>query len=267
MEDINMFKSRIRYTKEELDSLADTVSAFDNKVRILILEMLEKRLRDNARKYHTIVKYPLNINEIDEKLQEKNITLVEQGIRDHVNKLEKVGLIGKIRKTRNKEGKPLPQAVNAYYFNILAFDCLMFENQLFAEEIQSYLHLYKKNQELKEKYDCVITVFTGFDKSEVLTINEDERGYIGRDMCYPPDRYGSESLILSSAYETVTERHKPHLEVFKEDGVWYMMDNSENGTFISNKKIETGTPVEIPNDSFIQLSQGPQSAVLYISYN
>lgn len=262
-----MYNGRVRYTKEELDSLLGVVSAFDNMVRILILEMLEKTLRDNAKKYHSIVKYTLNVEEINEKLEKKKIFLKEQGLRNHLKKLMDAGLIGRIRSRRNRNGEPLPQAVYSYYFNMMAFDCILFENQIFVEEIQSYLQLYKENLELKNEYDCVITVFTGFDKSEVLTINEDETGYIGRDYCYPPGKYGSESLILSSAYETVTERHKPHLKIYNDDGEWLMVDNSENGTFIANKKIETGKAVKVPNDSFIQLSHGSNSVVLFVSYN
>ena len=46
-----------------------------------------------------------------------------------------------------------------------------------------------------------------------------------------------------------------------------MIDRSENGTFIYNKKVEKEVPVKLPNKTFIQLSRGPTSAVLYVSYN
>lgn len=264
-----MFTDFIRLSKIEREELKEFLDALDNDTRIVILEMLEKQLRDNAKRYRSINYYTLNIDEIDKKLRSDDlkIKISQVAIREHCNQLMDVGLVGRIKSKTDSKGNRLPTEVYSYYFNMAMFDSFFFENQLFLEEIQSYMRLYAENLEYKKDYDCVISVFTGINKGEVLKLNKDQRGYIGRDSCYPPDKYGPESLLLSPDYETVNKRHEPHLEIFYEDGEWFMIDNSTHGTFSYGKEIEKGKPVKLENDSFIQLSRGPKSVVLYVSYN
>lgn len=256
----------IRSTEKEIKTLKEMLSALDNENRIIILEMLMKRQRDESGRYRSFEKYTLNVDEIRDQLEKRDINLTDQMIRNHLKKLIDVGLVGIIRTDEDMDGNPLRVPVNSYYFNIFAFDSLLFENQVFLEEIRSFMFLYGNILESQTKYDCVIKVFTGIDKDKELKLKHGQTGYIGRDAAYNPDKYGPESLILSSQYETVTRLHKPHLKIFDEDGEWYIMDHSTHGTFIDNKQIKKDTPVKIPNNTFIHLSKGLQSVVLFVSY-
>lgn len=245
-----------RLTDEEFNEMMGMLKALAGETRYLILEVLAKNLRDNAHRYRSFNYYAMTVDEINKQLNKgyKNAT-----IQDHLNQLMTVGLVDRVCKGNNMG--------YAYYFNMFAIDCLLFEKQIFLEEIQSFMVLSDAIHEKKMEADCVITVFTGMDKGEMLTLNKDETGYIGKNAAYKSDRYGSDSLLLSSTYKTVTERHVPHLEVYCDDGEWFMVDRSEHGTFIFNMEVEKDTPVKLPNNTFIQLSKGPTSAVLYVSYN
>ncbi|AWX31722.1 FHA domain-containing protein [Methanosphaera sp. BMS] len=245
-----------RLTDEEFNEMMGMLKALAGETRYLILEVLAKNLRDNARRYRSFNYYALTVDEINTQLN-KGYSIAT--IQDHLNQLMTVGLIGRVCEGNNRS--------YAYYFNMFAIDCLLFEKQIFLEEMQSFMVLSDKIHEKMTKWDCVITVFTGMDKGEMLTLNKDETGYIGKNAAYNPDKYGSESLLLSSTYKSVTERHIPHLEVYYKNDEWFMVDRSEHGTFIFNMEVEKNTPVKLPNNTFIQLSRGPTSAVLYVSYN
>lgn len=245
-----------RLTDEEFEALMSTLAALADKTRYLILEILAKKQRDEAQRYHSINYYAMTVAEIGDKLKKP---IVDAGIRNHLNKLMDVGLVGRVCRGDNNAW--------AYYFNMFAIDSLLFENQLFLEENQSFMVLSDMIHEKKMEADCVICVFTGMDKGEILTLKKDETGYIGRNAAYPPERYGSNSLLLSSSYKTVTELHVPHLKVYYENEKWFMVDNSKNGTFVFNERIKKGKAVELPNNTFVRLSQGVTSAVIYVSYN
>ncbi|RAP54714.1 MAG: hypothetical protein BZ137_00770 [Methanosphaera sp. rholeuAM130] len=266
-------ENRIEYSfiipsEKDFDAYMKVISAFDNYTRMKIVEVLIERLRKESKQYHSQYIYPLNSKEIKDALEnDKKIKkMTEQGWRNHLTQLREAGIIGRIKRKVDQKGNPINNTRDSFFINMNIFDRFLFGTKLGQEQIRSYMLLSNKIEELKEDYDCVMMVCTGSDKSKCLTFNKEDEVVVGRESSHKPGKYDSKALVLSSIYKTVTEVEKPHLKVFYKDGEWFIVDYSSNGTFISNKKLKKGVSKKVKNNSFIQLSEGDSSVVLYFSY-
>jgi len=96
-----LYDHYINLTEEQLNSLLGTTSALASRRRLLILEMLQKRLRDEAKQSHSIEYYTFNVKEITNRVQElddEKDDITEVAIRNNLNELTDAGLLGRIRR-------------------------------------------------------------------------------------------------------------------------------------------------------------------------
>lgn len=261
-----MINSCATISADDFESIRIKISALNNPIRWEILQMLRRKEVNSSNNCY-IENYSMSVREIGEKLKEKDIITAVQNLGQHLKLLRKAGLVDRTMVNYNDVGLPIPHYL--YYLKVDAFDDLFLEVNFFRDELNSYVDLYKESKELKKYHDCVLTVFNGVDKGKRLTIDADERAFIGRrSLSYKDSDNDSVSLELSNSYESVSSINKPHLIVYNKRGTWYMRDESStNGTYCSHDKLKRGKAKEIPNNSLIKLSKGQGSALLYISYN
>ncbi|RAP54713.1 MAG: hypothetical protein BZ137_00760 [Methanosphaera sp. rholeuAM130] len=252
---------------EEEYKIFGAASAMNNITRIGIIKILFKQMKTDQSLHHYVENYSLTTNEINDRLKkEYNIEISEQMLGQHLKKLRINDFINRIPVTTDHEGNPLKTSRYAYFFKDYAIVNLFFEVSPLRDSLKRVFNLYKQSEERKNEDNCVITVFNGEDSGNTLTLDKNELAFIGKRSADRPIDDCS-LLALSRSYDTVSRISKPHLTVYNENGTWFIVDNSTNGTYYSNKKLDKGVATELPNDSFIKLSNGPGSAVLHFAYD
>ncbi len=148
--------------------------------------------------------------------------------------------------------------LNNYKINIIRF---------LSDELLSFFNIYKTNQRFIDGEHCVLTIFNGVDKGKTFKVNKNETVFIGRKAHYSPTDIASFSILLDNSYNTVSNIDKPHLKLFYKVDSWFVLDeSSSNGTFIHDHEIRKGFPIRLRNNSFIKLSKGSGSAIIYCSF-
>ncbi|RAP54712.1 MAG: hypothetical protein BZ137_00750 [Methanosphaera sp. rholeuAM130] len=259
-----MFNNYPRPSEAEYEKNKSKLNALNNPVRLNIVEGLKNKEKMNFGEDY-IENYSMNTHEIHRYLIENNINIGRQMLSQHLRKLLEAGLIDRIRVHHNGNGA-VPM-IYSYFLKEDAFDDLLLDLNFFRDEINTFVEIYKNSESRKCKNNCVVTVLNGIDKGKILTINEDETAFIGRQSADRPIENPS-LLVLSRSYNSVSKISEPHLKVFNKNGTWFMLDeSSSNGTYYSNKELKKGEAKEIPNNSVVQLSKGEGSVKLYFTYN
>lgn len=242
-------------------------SAVNNKVRFSILEILGDFQRINMNENNEFIKDPLYSREINELLiNNYNIEITPQMLGQHLKKLQNAGLIEEITVKKEVPNKVGYRSVNAYYIKLDAFENLLLEVNFLSDELNSFIKLIEHNQKFYESDYCVLTVFNGKDRGKTFKIHKNNTVFIGRRADFKAHDVSSFSILLDNSYSTVSSIAKPHIKIFYENGVWNVLDEaSTNGTYISDKKISKRKATKLRNNSFIKLSKGTGSAILYCS--
>lgn len=249
-------------------SISEKLSAVNNKVRFSILEILRDFQRIHMNEDNDFIKDPLYSREINNSLLNNyDISITPQMLGQHLKQLKEAGLIGEIivkKEVPNKIGR---RSVKAYYLKEDAFENLFLEVSFLSDELNSFINLYKNNQKYYESDYCVLTVFNGEDRGKTFKIHKDEIVLIGRKADFKARDISSFSILLGNSYSTVSSIAKPHIKVFYEDDAWKVIDESStNGTYVSDRKIPKGKSINLRNNSFLKLSKGSGSAILYCSF-
>lgn len=240
------------------------LASLKNNTQFEILKMLQYKENAYPREKNPIYKYAMTSKMIRKELKKIGIKISTQMVGQDLKKLLKAELVEREKLSKNPNGIRLENEAYGYYINVNAFEDIFLEINFLTEELKGLIDLYEQNQESIEGDNCVFTVFNGEDKGKKLIINENEEAFIGRMANYTPSDVGPFSLLLSNKYTTVSSIDKPHLRVYNKDGTWYMVDDSStNGTYVGNNVVKKE---KIKNNSFIRLSKGPGSAILYCSY-
>ena len=209
--------------------------------------------------------YSREINNI--LLNNYNINITPQMLGQHLKQLIDADLIEEVivkKEVPNKIGR---RSVKAYILKEDAFESLFLEINFLSDELLSFFDLYKSNQNYHDGEHCVLTIFNGVDKGKTFKVHKDEVVLIGRRDNYNPVDLASFTILLDNNYSSVSNVSKPHLKVFYEDGSWCILDDSStNGTFIADKKVPTGEVTKLKNNSFLKLSKGNGSVVIYCSF-
>lgn len=267
MDNLNTIETMI-IDLSDTNSISTKIAAVNSNVRFAILEVLRDFQKVNKNKEGLFEKDPLYSREINSiLLKDYNISITPQMIGDHLKKLVEAGLIEQViikKEVPNKIGK---RNVKAYTLKIDAFEELFLEISFFADELLTYFNLYKSNQEYLDGTHCVLTVFNGVDKGKTFTISKDETILIGRKSNFDLGDIASFTMLLDNSYASVSSVSKPHLKIFYQDNHWCVLDESStNGTFILDKKIPKGKVTRLRNNTFLKLSKGNGSAVIYCSF-
>ena len=238
------------------------LSAIDNRVRFAILEILRDSQNKNEKQQQL---YSRELNTA--LLEDYQINITPQMLGQHLKQLFDANLIDeKIIKKEvpNKIGK---RSVKGYSLKTDAFEELLLEVNFITDELIRLNQLFKLNEEHIDGKHCILTIFNGKDKGKIYKIHEDEKILIGRKTNYNQNELLTFTLMLDNSYTKVSSIDKPHLKLYHQDDEWYIIDqNSISGTYIDDKKIPQATATKIKNNSFIRLSKGMGSAIIYCSY-
>lgn len=260
----------LKTLKTSVMSLTDSsilsvkLAAVNNAVRFSILEILRDFQINNINDK----KDPLYSREINSiLLNSYNIDITPQMLGQHLRQLVEAGLIEEFivkKEVPNKIGR---RNVKTYVLKVDAFEDLFLEINFLSDELLSFFGLYSDNQKYHDGNHCVLTIFSGVDKGKTFKINKNEVVLIGRKDNFTANELGSFAILLDNSYSTVSNISRPHLKLFYNDGKWCILDeNSTNGTFISDKKVPAGEVTELKNNSFLKLSRGYGSVVIYCSF-
>lgn len=253
---------------EDMNIISTKLAAVNNGVRFSILEILRDFQKLNMDEDNSFKKDPLYSREINNiLLNNYNINITPQMLGQHLKQLIDADLIEEVivkKEVPNKIGR---RSVKAYILKEDAFESLFLEINFLSDELLSFFDLYKSNQHYHDGEHCVLTIFNGVDKGKTFKVHKDEVVLIGRRDNYNPVDLASFTILLDNSYSSVSNVSKPHLKVFYEDGSWCILDDSStNGTFIADKKVPTGEVSKLKNNSFLKLSKGNGSAVIYCSF-
>lgn len=244
------------------------LAAVNNNVRFSILEILRDFQKSNRNETDSFKKDPLYSREINAiLLNNYNIDITPQMLGQHLKQLSEADLIDEIivkKEVPNKIGR---RNVKAYVLKEDAFEDLFLEINFLSDELLSFFNLYNSNQKYHDGKHCVLTIFNGVDKGKTFKVHKDETVLIGRKGNYNASDLASFTILLDNSYTTVSNVSKPHLKLFYKDDSWCILDDSSsNGTFISDKKVQQGVVTKLKNNSFLKLSKGNGSAVIYCSF-
>lgn len=250
------------------NSISTKIAAVNNNVRFSILEILRDFQKINKDKDGLFEKDPLYSREINDiLLKNYDIRITPQMLGQHLKQLVEAELIEEVHVKKEVPNKIGQRNVKAYILKIDAFEELFLEINFFADELLTYFNLYKSNQEHLDGTHCVLTIFNGMDKGKTFTVHENETVLIGRKSNFDESDIASFTILLDNSYTSVSSVAKPHLKIFYQDDSWYILDESStNGTFILDKKVPTGRKTKLRNNSFLKLSKGNGSAIIYCSY-
>lgn len=238
------------------------ISAIDNNVRFAILEILRdyQKTSDNQK-----LLYSRELNTL--LLKKYQISITPQMLGQHLKQMVNANLLEeKIIKKEvpNKIGK---RSVKGYSIKNDAFEELLLEVSFLTDELIRLKQLFKSNYEYNNGRHCILTILNGEDKGKNYKIHKDETIIIGRKDTYNKNELLTFTILLDNTYTKVSSIDKPHIKLYNKDNHWYIVDqNSLNGTYIDDKKIPLKTETKIKNNSFIRLSKGVGSAIIYCSY-
>lgn len=254
--------------EDKADLISQKLSAINNNVRFSILEILRDFHKFNRKEDKSFKKDPLYSREINNMLLNNyNINITPQMLGQHLKKLMEADLIEEIIIKKEVPNKVGLREVKAYVLKENAFDELLLDVKFLSDELFCFFNLFEGNQRNVDDDCCVLTVFNGVDKGKTFKAGRNETVLIGRKADYDIEDVGLFSILLDNSYSTVSKIDKPHLKLFYKDGFWCVLDeSSSNGTFIQDSKIRQGIPVQLKNNSFIKLSKGRGSAIIYCSF-
>ncbi|RAP54564.1 MAG: hypothetical protein BZ137_01550 [Methanosphaera sp. rholeuAM130] len=238
------------------------LSAVNNNVRYAILEILRK-VQDKPDTQNQL--YSREINTI--LLEKYKINITPQMLGQHLRRLVDANLVEEKtikREVPNKIGK---RSVKGYNLKDDAFEEILLEISFLTDELMKLNTLFNSNEEYIDGKHCILTVFNGKDKGKSYKIHQDETVFIGRKSKYNKNELLTFTILLDNTYKKVSTIDKPHIKIYHKDNQWYMIDeNSISGTYIDDKKVPHSTATKVKNNSFIRLSQGTGSAIIYCSY-
>ncbi|MDO5825273.1 MAG: FHA domain-containing protein [Methanosphaera sp.] len=238
------------------------LSAINNNVRYAILEILRK-VQDKSRGENQL--YSREINAI--LLEKYEINITPQMLGQHLRILVEANLVEEKtikREVPNKIGK---RRVNGYNLKDDAFEEILLEISFLTDELVKLKRLFKSNEEHVDDNHCILTVFNGKDKGKRYIIHPDESVFIGRKGNYNKNELLTFTIRLDNSYQKVSTIDKPHIKIYHEDKQWYIFDkNSIGGTYLDDKIVPHSTATKVRNNSFIRLSHGIESAIIYCSY-
>lgn len=266
MSNIGKIRTVIRDSDSNL--ISTKLAAVNNNVRFSILEILKDFENKNGNNENSFKNDPLYSREINKfLLNNYNISITPQMLGQHLKQLLEADLIEEInikKEVPNKIGK---RNVKGYVLKEDAFEDLFLEITFLSEELLSFFDLYKVNQNFNDDEYCVLTIFNGIDKGKTFKIHKNELVLIGRKDNFNPNDLASFTILLDNSYTSVSSVSKPHLKLFYKNDEWCILDeSSSNGTFIADKKISTGKITKLKNNSFLKLSKGTGSAIIYCSF-
>lgn len=248
--------------------ISKKLSAVNNEARFSILKILRDFDKENKRSSGNYKKEPLYSREINTLLlQNYNINITTQMLGQHLKQLVEADLVVEVDVKKEVPNKIGPRTVKGFVLKEDAFDDLFLEINFFADELLTFIDLYKSNKRFQDDEHCVLTIFNGKDKGKTFKVNKGETVLIGRRGNFNPGDLASFSILLDNSYSTVSIVSKPHLKVFYKNESWYILDDgSSNGTFIADRQIPKGKPYKLSANSFIKLSKGNGGAVIYCSF-
>ena len=246
----------------KLNKIFHKLAAVDNNVRFSILEIL----RDYQKNADSLNDYPYS-REINIILKNKyDIVISPQMLGQHMKQLSDAGLIEVIPIKKEIPNKVGPRQVNVYALKVDAFEDFFLEITFLSDELICFFELFKENQKDFDGKHCILTIFNGSDKGKTFKLNKENTYHIGRKSTKKLDD-SQKYIILNSEYYSVSKVDKPHLKIFFEDDHWCILDqNSSNGTYISNRKVNKGVVANLKNNTFLKLSRGAGSVILFCSY-
>lgn len=247
--------------------ISKKIAAVNNKARFAILEILRDHEKSN--KSNALVEDdPLYSRQINMSLlKDYNIEITTQMLGQHLKQLTEAELIEQVLIRREIPNKVGLRTLKAYVLREDAFEDLFLDISFFTDEILTFFDIYKNSQEYVDGTHCVLTIYNGVDKGKTFTVNKDETVLIGREENFDAGDLASFTILLDNSYTSVSRVSKPHLKLFYMDDNWYIVDeSSSNGTFILDKKIKKGQKTKLRNNTFLKLSKGTGSAIIYCSF-
>ncbi|WP_458452950.1 FHA domain-containing protein [Methanobrevibacter sp.] len=267
MSDFKTVKTVIFDTSDS-GMLSTKLAAVNNNVRFAILDILRDFEKSNKAEDGTFKKEPLYSRELNAiLLNNYNINITTQMLGQHLKQLVGAEFIEEIvvkKEVPNKIGR---RSVKGFILKEDAFEDLFLDVSFLSDELLTFFDLYESNHRFHDGKHCVLTIFNGVDKGKTFKIHKEETVLIGRKANFNANDLASFTILLDNSYSTVSNVSKPHLKLFyKEDG-WYIIDEgSSNGTYIADKKVPIGVATKLKANSFLKLSKGNGSAVLYCSF-
>ena len=244
------------------NSTALKLAAVDNNVRFAILNILRDASKKNNLEKQL---YSREINAI--LLDEYNINITPQMLGQHLKQLAEADLIYERSIKKEVPNKIGRRSVKGYSIKSDAFEELLLEVNFLTDELIKLNRLFKSNEKHKDGEHCILTVFNGKDKGKSYKIHKDEQVLIGRKINYNQSELATFTILLDNSYQKVSSIDKPQIKIFHRDNQWYIIDeNSISRTYIDDKKVPHATATRIKNNSFIRLSKGIGSAIIYCSY-
>lgn len=247
----------------DINKISAKLAAINNEVRFTILKILLdfERINDGQKRD------PLYSREINVFLTNYNINITPQMLGQHLKILVESDLIEDVivkKEIPNKIGR---RNVKAYTIKSDAFIDLFLDINFFSQELLVFFELYEINQKMSEPDCCILTIFNGNDSGKAFKIHKNECAYVGRKANYDVDDFSNvNAILLDNSYYSVSNISKPHVKIFYEDGVWYVLDEfSSNGTYIYDKRIPKSVKINIKNNSFLKLSLGSGGVVIHCS--
>ncbi len=267
MSDLKTVKTVILDTSDS-ELLSTKLAAVNNDVRFSILEILRDFEMGNKLEDGSFKKEPLYSREINSiLLNNYNINITTQMLGQHLKQLSEAELIEEIivkKEVPNKIGR---RSVKGFILKEDAFEDLFLDISFLSDELLTFFDLYKSNQRFHDGKHCVLTIFNGEDKGKTFKVHKDEVVLIGRKANFNVNDLTSFTILLDNSYSTVSNVAKPHLKLFYKDDGWYILDDcSSNGTYIADRKVPSGVPTKLKANSFLKLSKGNGSAVIYCSF-
>ncbi|RAP51716.1 MAG: hypothetical protein BZ137_09730 [Methanosphaera sp. rholeuAM130] len=136
-----------------------------------------------------------------------------------------------------------------------------------TDELMKLNKLFKSNEQQTDGKHCILTVFNGKDKGKSYKIHPDETVFIGRKGNYNKNELLTFTILLDNTYQKVSTIDKPHIKIYHEDNQWYIVDkNSISRTYLDDRLVPHSTATKVRNNSFIRLSKGIGSSIIYCSY-
>ena len=246
--------------------ISPVMSAINNEARFSILDILLDV--ENSNETNIIKKEPLYSREINCILFQKyNIKISPQMLGKHLKQLEDADLVEEVDMKKEVPNKIGPRSVKAYKIKHAAFKDLFLEINLFTSELLRLFEAYGKNQSLKEDNHIILTVLNGNNRGKNYKINKKEKKYLCRKS-RQNIALDTNYIALDKTYSKINEESSPHIKIYHEENTWYVLDkSSKNGTYINDKKVIKDKATQITNNSFLRLSRGSGSVVLFCSYN
>jgi DNA-binding transcriptional ArsR family regulator len=253
---------------EDSGMLSVKLAAVNNDVRFSILEILRDFEKVNKADDGTFKKEPLYSREINSiLLNDYNIEITTQMLGQHLKQLAEADLIEEVTVKKEVPNRVGLRTVKAFVLKEDAFEDLFLEISFLSDELLTFFDLYKTNQRFNDDEHCVLTIFNGVDKGKTFKVHRDETVLIGRKANYNESDLAAFTILLDNSYSTVSNVAKPHIKLFYRDGGWCILDeDSSNGTYIADRRVQNGVVTKLKPNSFLKLSKGNGGAVIYCSF-